>query len=307
MKIALVQTKPLDTLEKSLEKALTLIKKARANNADLVLFPEMFSIGYNFYTDPFSKAITLDSSYLNEFRKIAKLSSLAIAITFLEQKDNNLYNSALLINNRGEDILHYSKVHTCDFSQEALLTAGNDFFVADLVLEKEIVKVGFMICFDREFPESARILMLKGAEIILVPNACEMEDNRLGQLKARAFENSVGIALSNYTGEGYKGRSLGISPITFDEQEKALDTILLEADETESLFFVDFDLEKIRNYRKREVWGNAYRKEKTYKILIENIILEDFHRKDKRKLFVKLQILFKYQARSTLFSTKIIL
>ena len=60
------------------------------------------------------------------------------------------------------------------------------------------VRVGAMICFDREFPESARILMLNGAELILVPNACPMEINRLAQLRARAYENMTAIATCNY-------------------------------------------------------------------------------------------------------------
>jgi predicted amidohydrolase len=42
-----------------------------------------------------------------------------------------------------------------------------------------------MICFDREFPESARILMLKGAELILTPNSCPLEENRIGQFRTR--------------------------------------------------------------------------------------------------------------------------
>ncbi|MFT8344266.1 carbon-nitrogen hydrolase family protein [Clostridium beijerinckii] len=58
--------------------------------------------------------------------------------------------------------------------------------------------MGAMICYDREFPESARILMLKGAEIILVPNACPMEINRISKLRSRAYENMVGIATVNY-------------------------------------------------------------------------------------------------------------
>ncbi|WP_267965167.1 hypothetical protein [Streptomyces sp. NRRL F-5123] len=45
-----------------------------------------------------------------------------------------------------------------------------------------------MICYDREFPESARALMPAGAEVVLVPNACEMESNRLPQMRARAYE-----------------------------------------------------------------------------------------------------------------------
>ena len=62
-----------------------------------------------------------------------------------------------------------------------------------------------MICFDREFPESARILMLKGAEIILTPNACEMEDNRICQFKTRAYENMVGVVLANYAAPQQNG------------------------------------------------------------------------------------------------------
>lgn len=73
--------------------------------------------------------------------------------------------------------LHYSKVHTCDFDLEKVLSSGDDFYVTDLDIGKGTVKIGSMICFDREFPESARILMLKGAEIILAPNACPMEIN----------------------------------------------------------------------------------------------------------------------------------
>lgn len=59
--------------------------------------------------------------------------------------------------------------------------------MTDLDTAGGIVKVGAMICYDREFPESARILMLKRAEIILVPNACPMDINRLSQLRAGRY------------------------------------------------------------------------------------------------------------------------
>src|SRR4051794_38026705 len=55
-----------------------------------------------------------------------------------------------------------------------------------------------MICYDREFPESARVLMLGGAELILTPNACGLDADRLGQFRARAYENMVGVAMANY-------------------------------------------------------------------------------------------------------------
>ena len=68
--------------------------------------------------------------------------------------------------------------------------------------------IGAMICYDREFPESARILMLKGAEIILTPNACDLEANRLGQFRARAYENMVGVAMANYAAPWQNGHSV---------------------------------------------------------------------------------------------------
>ena len=92
----------------------------------------------------------------------------------------------------------YVKVHTCDFDQEAILTLGDDFYVCTLNTNRGDVRVGGMICFDREFPESARILMLKGAELILTSNACKLEANPIGQFRARAFEVMVGVVMTNY-------------------------------------------------------------------------------------------------------------
>jgi N-carbamoylputrescine amidase len=105
-------------------------------------------------------------------------------------------NTVSLIDRHGEIILTYAKVHTCDFGpMEAACTPGDDFYVCKLDTRMGEIMIGAMICFDREFPESARILMLQGAELILTPNSCTMEANRIGQFRARAYENMVGVAL----------------------------------------------------------------------------------------------------------------
>lgn len=94
------------------------------------------------------------------------------------------------------------------------------------------VQVGGMICYDREFPESARILMLKGAELILVPNACPMELNRLSQLRARAFENMVAIATCNYpeTAPDCNGGSSVFDGVAYlPELEGSRDMCILQA------------------------------------------------------------------------------
>jgi N-carbamoylputrescine amidase len=81
-----------------------------------------------------------------------------------------------LIDRHGRIAFTYAKVHTCDFDlPERALTPGEDFHVAALDTAAGEVVVGAMICYDREFPESARVLMLKGVELILVPNACRLD------------------------------------------------------------------------------------------------------------------------------------
>ena len=72
-------------------------------------------------------------------------------------------NTLVLFDRFGERKLVYAKVHTCDFDVERELTPGEDFYVCALDTACGEVKVGAMICYDREFPESARVLMLKGA------------------------------------------------------------------------------------------------------------------------------------------------
>lgn len=78
--------------------------------------------------------------------------------------------------------MKYSKVHTCDFADERDVESGKEFKVCDF----EGIQLGIMICYDREFPESARILMLKGAEVILVPNDCGSMQPRIMALSTRA-------------------------------------------------------------------------------------------------------------------------
>ncbi len=197
---------------------------------------------------------------------------MAIGITFLEASDSQPKNTLCVFDRCGELVLHYSKVHTCDFDTERNLTPGEGFGTAELDTGHGTVQIGAMICYDREFPESARILMLQGAEILLVPNACPMEINRLTQLRARAFENVVGIATANYAyGQpdcnGHSSAFDGMAYRLGESRER--DTLVVEAGETEGIFPAVFPLEQMREYRRREVHGNAYRHPRKYGLLLE--------------------------------------
>ena len=135
-----------------------------------------------------------------------------------------------------------------------------------------------MICYDREYPESARILMLKGAEIILVPNDCGTMKPRIQALSTRAYENMVGIAMANPNGDN-KGCSCAYSPICWDREGISVEnTIVLADDMTEGIFYADFDIDTIRDYRSKEMMGNTFRKVDSYRELLNKNISEPFIR-----------------------------
>jgi len=211
---------------------------------------------------------------------------MAIGITFLEKYEPLPRNSICLFDRFGKELYTYAKVHTCIFGDEKNLMPGNDFYVSELDTEHGCVKIGSMICYDREFPESARILMLKGAEILLVPNACPMEINRISQLRARAFENMVGIATVNYPKgkPDCNGHSTAFDGIAYKIDEPySRDTLIIEAGEEEGIYIATFNIEELRKYRSREVHGNAYRQPTKYEILLSEEKQEPFIRKDYRK------------------------
>ena len=287
--IALLQLMPGNSLVENMHIGIAACRKAKNMGADIALFPEMWSIGYEIpesVSELKSKAISKNDTFIRSFSDLAKELQMAIGITFLEKYEPLPRNSICLFDRFGKELYTYAKVHTCIFGDEKNLMPGNDFYVSELDTEHGCVKIGSMICYDREFPESARILMLKGAEIILVPNACPMEINRISQLRARAFENMVGIATVNYPKgkPDCNGHSTAFDGIAYNIDEPySRDTLIIEAGEEEGIYIATFNIEELRKYRSREVHGNAYRQPTKYKILLSEEKQEPFIRKDYRK------------------------
>lgn len=284
LKVALLQILPGSSREENHKIGMEWCRRAKKQGADIALFPEMWSSGYQISEDVEKlkeEAVSADGEFVMSFGRLAKELDMAIAVTFLERHEPLPRNTMALFDRHGKKILEYAKVHTCDFGEECRLTAGEDFYVTDLDTAKGRVKIGAMICFDREFPESARILMLKGAEIVLVPNACPMEINRLSQLRGRAYENMMGIATCNYP-EGWpdcNGHSSAFDGVAYlPELADSRDTCILEAGEEEGIYCAEFDLDMLRRYRREEVHGNAYRHPEKYQLLISQEVIEPFVR-----------------------------
>jgi len=278
-------------LDANLAKGEAFCRRASEAGADVALFPEMWSIGYTM-PDPSDaravgawseRAIRRDGAFVSHFRTLARELDMAIALTYLEEWPGGPRNSVSLIDRHGRIALTYAKVHTCDFDDEAVCTPGDGFCVAALDTAGGAVQVGAMICYDREFPESARVLMLQGAEIILTPNACELEQHRIGQFRARAYENMVGVAMANYAAPQNNGHSIAFASVAFDPDGRSRDTLIVEAGEEEGVYVAAFDMDGIRAYREQETWGNAYRKPSRYGLLTSEEVRPPFVRPDARR------------------------
>ena len=287
--IALLQIAPCPTLEENLQKGLSACRQAHAMGADIALFPEMWSNGYRIYGRPVpewtAEALPADGAFAAAFGSLARELGMAIGVTLLEKYPGGPRNTLVLFDRFGRRVLTYAKVHTCDFDVERNLTPGEAFHTAELDTAAGPVQVGAMICFDREFPESARLLMLQGAELILVPNACPMEVNRLAQLRGRAYENMLAIATCNYPAgvPDCNGHSTVFDGVAYlPGMEGSRDTCILEVGEEEGIHLARLDLEQLRRYRASEVHGNAYRRPGLYAALTETQVDPPFLRDGRR-------------------------
>jgi predicted amidohydrolase len=271
-RVALLQAPPgPPDPDENLTRGVALCRRAQALQADVALFPEMWSVGYHSLTELEgweSLAVPIDGEFVSQFRKLACQLEMGIAITYLGAGESGPQNSVTLFDRHGGEVLTYSKVHLCRWDQpERSIVAGDGFPVCVLDTAAGPVQVGAMICFDREFPESARLLMLNGAEIILTPNACRLDVHRLAQFQTRAYENMVGVAMANYApsqGREENGHSVAFSPVAYDEGGHTLDTLVVESGATETILLADFDMDRIRRYREREMAGNAMRRPDVY-------------------------------------------
>lgn len=281
-RVAIVQHKSLrGNKEKNTEKAIEFIREAKLHQADIVLFPECFLTAYYApdicrelkpvkeiehhpeFVDWCERALEENDQPIQAIRKTAKEEQIGIAITAFTKGKKYPQNTAFIIDRNGNILLKYSKVHTCDFDWERYLEGGDAFHVCSF----EGIRIGVMICYDREYPESARELMLQGAELVLVPNDCDSMAPRLQELSVHAMQNMFGIAMANPPGYN-AGNSCAFHPMVWGEDGLAVDNKVIAADSKyDGILYADFDMEAIRKYREREDLGKN-RKPRAYTHLI---------------------------------------
>jgi predicted amidohydrolase len=173
-------------------------RDAAARGADVIVAPEGFLEGYvgnENRTPGLSReryaaeaAEALDGPLMTRVRDLASELKVYLMTGFAERRGDQVLNSAVMFAPDGSVVLHYSKSHT--MNDEPFNTKGNEF----PVVSTEYGQWGALICFDRQVPEAARLLALKGADVLFVPawgGFGEMNDL---MMRVRAYENSVYLA-----------------------------------------------------------------------------------------------------------------
>jgi predicted amidohydrolase len=202
MKIAIIQFCPdYGKIEPNIAKMQEMINSIEA---DIIVFPELCTTGY-FFTDKriaVSLAENANGETINLFKEMAQKKNSTIVYGFIEKDGGKLYNSAAILMPDSRLNRIYRKTHLF-YKEKLIFEPGNTGFFVINDKERDL-NIGTMICYDWRFPESARALAMKGADIILCPSNL-ITDLWHRVFPARAIDNRVYMAVANRSGRERNG------------------------------------------------------------------------------------------------------
>lgn len=214
MQLELAQI-PIDdgTIDSNVQRVLEVIAK-RTPGTDLIVFPETTLSGFPTRDTVADVAQPIDGAALTRVRNAARDAGVAVAVGLAERDGKRFYNTTVLIDEHGELLLRYRKTHLWA-SDVGVFEPGDRYEVCSF---KGMI-VGLLICYDIEFPETARAVASLGADLLVVTNGNMDPFGPVHRraIVARAMENQMFAALVNRTGPGddnltFPGESAFIDP-----------------------------------------------------------------------------------------------
>lgn len=214
MQLELAQIPLVDgAVAPNLARTIDAIAQRRAGT-DLMVFPEATLTGFPTRENVRDIAETLSGPSLSAVRDAARAANMAVAVGLAERDGERFYNTTVLIDERGDIALRYRKTHLWA-TDVGVFTPGERFEVCEF----KGMTVGLLICYDIEFPESARAVGSLGAEMLVVTNGNMDPFGPVHRraIVARAQENQMFAALVNRVGAGddnltFPGESALVSP-----------------------------------------------------------------------------------------------
>ncbi len=254
MKLVILQMKVREEKGKNLKKVEGFFEEEEVQKADLVLLPEMFNCPYE--TDRFADyAEEIPGKTTDLLSDLASSSdTYIVGGSIPEMADDKVFNTSAVFDPEGEMIGKHRKAHLfqvdypgrIQFDEAKYLDSGDDV----TTLDTEYGKIGVAICYDLRFPELFRTMTKEGVKTALIPAAFNTTTGPAHWktvLRTRAIDNQIFVAAASPArnrSSSYKayGHSLAVDP---------WGEVLVEAGEGEESLFVDIDLDKVEEIRKR--------------------------------------------------------
>jgi predicted amidohydrolase len=246
MKIAIYQGPgiPLDVAA-NIETLSLQAERAARESARLLIAPEMILSGYNIGPQAISeRAERSDGASAQAIADIARRHGIAILYGYPERAEGHIYNSIQLIERDGKSLANYRKSHLFGAIDCDAFSPGSDETV---LADVDGWRVGFLICYDVEFPENVRRLALAGADFVAVPTAVMPPYDSVAthMVPTRAYENHLFVAYANRcaseNGLDYIGQSCVVGPDGKD---------LARAERDEALIFADLERDLLDRWRR---------------------------------------------------------
>ena len=265
IKVAITQMSCSSNYEENIKKAENMVEKCAKAGANVILLQELFSNLYFCQVEDYDKFTLAEerenSNLIKHFQKVAKKYGVVLPISFFEKSGTNYFNSLVMIDADGKNLGLYRKTHIptgeC-YEEKFYFSPGDTGFK---VFNTKFGKIGIGICWDQWFPETARILALKGAELLLFPTAIGSEPVLVrdsmphwrNTMCGHAAANIIPVCASNRVGEEKAGKSSmtfqGFSFIADQHGE-----VVEEMNRTEEGFRIhEFDISEIN--KERVSWG----------------------------------------------------
>lgn len=269
MKVALIQKKHFGTKKESVEQTKHDIEMASKEGAELVILQELHQTEYFCQSED-----TKFFAYADEWEEdvhywssVAKQNSVVLVTSLFEKRTAGLYhNTAVVFEKDGSIAGKYRKMHIPDdpgFYEKFYFTLGDLGFEP---IQTSVGKLGVLICWDQWYPEAARLMTLKGAEMLIYPTAIGWFDGDSQEEKARQLESWVtiqrshaianGIPVLSCNRVGFEKDSSGVMEgIRFWGNSFVCDPqgeILVRAGEDEKILYAQIDEKRTKEVR--DIW-----------------------------------------------------